>query len=710
MNFDDTIDMIDTPERYELEDEPFPHHQRIRTDLFRRYGNGIVILAAIAGSDVNAPDFDAWLHIGENSLVTLCSGKAEVGQNAKTSLAQNVADELGIQVASINVILGDTELTPFDMGTFGSRTTPIMVPQVRRAAATARELFIDLAAAHWKVDRNILTAKNGCIVKGDSGEPISYSQLAQGRKVTRISTSDQPTKPAIDWTIGGTSIPKTGSRAFVTGKHEYTSDIAVEGMLFGKILRPPAYRAVLHRVDIRRARELPGVIVVHEGSFVGVAAPTIAEAVRALAMIEAEWELPPDHPPVASQVSPADQYIPHSILARGSNGELQANAFSASHDSIGSVARTHNATYTLAYIAHVPLEPRAALAVWEDDKLTVWTGTQRPFGVREELMTIFGMAEDHVRVIVPDTGSGYGGKHTGDAAIEAARLARSAGRPVKIVWTREEEFTSAYLRPAGVIDVAAAIDNSDKIVGWDFHNYNSGGAGLQSPYDIPDQRAEFHETGSPFRQGSYRALAATGNHFARESHMDELARIAGMDPLAFRLHNLTDDRLRAVLEAAAERFGWSERKATEGHGFGIAGGTEKGSYIANCVEVEVDQETRAVRLVRIVAAYECGAVINPMHLENQIEGAIVMGIGGALYEAIRFEGSKILNPRLSEYRVPRFGDVPEIDIVLLNRKDIPSIGAGETPIVAIAPAIGNAICDATGIRPRSLPMQPFNQN
>jgi nicotinate dehydrogenase subunit B len=311
-----------------------------------------------------------------------------------------------------------------------------------------------------------------------------------------------------------------------------------------------------------------------------------------------------------------------------------------------------------------------------------------------------------VRVIVPDTGSGYGGKHSGEAAIEAARLAKAAGKAVKLVWTREEEFTWAYFRPAGVIDVTSGVNKDGVITAWDFHNYNSGNAGLRPVYAIQNQRNEFHRSDSPLRQGSYRALASTANHFAREVHIDELAHSLKMDPLEFRLKNLKDDRLRAVLEAAAKTFGWGKSKPATNHGFGIAGGFEKGGYVANCAEVAVDRASGKVKLVRVVTAFECGAVVNPDGLKNQVEGSVIQGVGGALFEAIDFENGKILNPRFSRYRVPRFSDMPKLETVLLDRKDLRPEGAGECPIVALAPAVGAAIFDATGVRLRSLPMVP----
>jgi nicotinate dehydrogenase subunit B len=336
----------------------------------------------------------------------------------------------------------------------------------------------------------------------------------------------------------------------------------------------------------------------------------------------------------------------------------------------------------------------------------VWTGSQRPFAVKDELADAFHIPGDKVRVIVPDTGSGYGGKHAGDAAVEAARLAKAAGKPVKVTWSREEELTWAYFRPAGVIDVKSGARRDGTLTAWEFTNTNSGPAAIGTPYAVANQRIHFNPVPSPLRQGSYRGLAATANHFARETHMDELAHALSLDPLAFRLKNITDARLKAVFEAAAAKFGWSKEKATKERGFGIAGGTDKGGYLATCADVEIDGKTRRVHIRRVVAAFECGAVVNPNGLHNQIEGAIVQAIGGAMFEAVRFENGRILSSRLSQYRVPRFADAPRIEIVVLNRKDLPSAGAGETPIVGLAPAVGNAIFTATGVRLRGLPLVP----
>ncbi|MGA8525509.1 MAG: molybdopterin cofactor-binding domain-containing protein, partial [Candidatus Sulfotelmatobacter sp.] len=637
----------------------------------------------------------------ENGIVTVYTGKVEVGQNIRTSLSQAVAEELLVGVDKIQMVMGDTQLTPFDMGTFGSRTTPTMSPQLRKAASAARELLIGLAAAEWKVDRQRLIAADGKITDPQSKRSVEYGALIKGQHLTQTIDAGDALLPATQWKVQGQSAGKVDGRDFVTGKHRYPIDRRLPGMLHGKILRPAAFGATLTSIDTHEAEQISGVTVVHDGNFVGVAAPSAEIATRAIAAIHAEWK---------SQPQPSNKELFEYLKKTATAGNDPTG--DESRYEVGSVEKALAAadhplqqTYTVSYIAHAPLEPRVALAQWVGDKLTVWTGTQRPFGVRSELAEAFRIPEERVRVLMPDTGSAYGGKHTGEAAIEAARLARAAKRPVKLVWTREEEFTWAYFRPAGVIEVTAGVAGDGAIAAWEFHNYNSGSAGIRTYYDVQNQRIEFHAAHSPLRQGSYRALAATANHFARESFMDELAHLVNLDPLEFRLKNLKNERLRAVFQAAAKKFGWGGAKAA-GHGFGMGGGFEKMGNVATCAEVAVDRTSRDVRVVRVVTAFECGAIVNPDNLRNQIEGSNIMGLGGALFEAIEFENGRVLNGRFSSYRVPRFSDVPALETVLLDRKDIPSAGAGECPMVGLAPAIGNAIFDATGVRLRSLPMVP----
>ena len=345
------------------------------------------------------------------------------------------------------------------------------------------------------------------------------------------------------------------------------------------------------------------------------------------------------------------------------------------------------------------------MAEWAEGKLTVWTGTQNPFGNRSDLMRAFHLSDDSVRVIVPDFGAGFGGKHTGEAAEEAARLAQAAGKPVSLRWTREEEFTWAYFRPAALIEAEASLDEKGTLTSWHFININSGGSAVETPYRTGKSRCRFLRSESPLRQGSYRVLAATANNFARECFMDELAAAAGADPLDFRLAHLENPRLRAVLETAASRFNWKERvsKKSPRTGVGLACGTEKGSYVAACVEVGISQGSITVR--RVCQVFECGAILNPDNLLSQVQGAIIMGLGPALQEEMRFEKGEMLNASFRKYHVPRFQDVPELDIHLLNRPDLASAGAGETPIMVIAPAIANAVFHATGIRVRAMPIE-----
>ena len=443
------------PERYELRAGPVYDFALTRRHLFQALGAGLLVMAlgpdslaqesGRGGRSRGAPsDIGAWLHFGANGTVTAHTGKTEVGQNIRTSLAQAVAEELRIPVSSVTLVMADTDLTPYDMGTFGSRTTPTMAPILHRAAAAAREAFIALAADEWKVERDALTAANGKVSHGPTGRELGYGQLLKGQKLTREIPDAIKETPRTEWTVAGTSAPKADGRNFVTGRHQYTSDIRRDGMVYGRVVRAPGWNGKLRSAETAAAAALPGVTVVRDGAFLGVTAPTSDAAAKAADLIKAEWDLP----------APASEDALWETLRPKQAAAAPAPPGSGAH---------LEATYNIAYIAHAPLEPRAAVAEWQGDRLTVWTGTQRPFGVRGELAQAFGIPETSVRVITPDTGSGYGGKHTGEAAVEAARLAKGAGKPVKLVWTREEEFTWAYFRPAGVIEVSGAAGPDGQI-------------------------------------------------------------------------------------------------------------------------------------------------------------------------------------------------------------------------------------------------------
>lgn len=657
-------------------------------DSFRLLGDGLVVVLSPEAANAwnqsrpppNLPLGGAWLHVGANGVVTAFTGKVDVGQDARTGLSLLVAEELRVPLASVRLVMGDTDCCPYDMGTFGSRGMPDAGEQLRFVAATAREALLELAGSRQPMPR--------------------VEELVRGlRRIVHAGTQVDKT-PGTAWKSAGQATPKLTGGEIVTGAHRYPSDLNLPGMLFGRVLRPPRFGAVLTKVDVSAAQRLPGVVAVHEGSFIGVAASSATAAREALAAVQAEWKEVPQ--PSESQL--VAHLRTHPAERMGFEGVLRLNVGSPA-EALASAPVRLEATYTTAYIAHAPLETRAVLASWEGGRLTLQMGTQLPFGVREEVAEELGLPQERIRVIAPNAGGGFGGKHAGEVACEAARLARAAGRPVKVVWTREEEFTWGHFRPAAVIDVRSGAQADGTLTAWEFQNWNSGSAGIRPPYAIPHQHLFFQPAHSPLSQGPYRALAATANHFARESHLDELAHRLGRDPLALRLQNLRDERLAAVFRAAAGKAGWDSWRATPGRGLGIAGGMEKNGRVATCAQVEVDAAGH-LRIERIVAAYECGAMVNPDNVLNQVEGAIVMGLGGALFEAIHFDDGRILNPHFSEYRVPRFSDVPPIEVVLLDKRDVPPAGAGETPMVGVAPALANAIFQATGKRLRSMPLAP----
>lgn len=712
MSGEEMKDAVVEFERYESREVPLHHFALDRRSFVKSIGGGIAILLvakeAVALQESGRRGFtrpempraiDAWLHIAPDDRITVFTGKVEIGQNIRTSLAQTVADELHVSLDSISMVMGDTQLTPFDMGTFGSMSTPQMGTQLRRVSFAAREVLTDLAAKRWNADSKTLVAENGKISDPTAKRSVTYGELAQGQLLAQDIPAEDPVTPASEWKIAGQPIHKIDARDFVTGRHKYPADMKLPGMLYGKVIRPAAFGATLENVDFSAAKAIPGVITVRDGDFIGIAAPDEFTAERAAAAVKAQWK---------TTQQPSNKELFEFLKQNAETDPQEENRFKQAkgdvNTALGSAAHRVDATYTISYIAHCPLEPRAALAEWKDGQLTVWTGTQRPFGVRQELMEAFHLPQEKVRVLMPAMGSAYGGKHSGECAVEAARLAQGAGHPVHLLWTREEEFTWAYFRPAGVIEVKAGATADGTLTAWEFHNYNSGPSAIAPMYEIANQLNEFHPVKAPLRQGSYRSLAACANHFARESHMDDVAQACGMDPLEFRMKNLQHPRLRAVYEAAAKEFDWQGRKRVPGRGFGIAGGIEKGGHIATFAEVAVNASTREVRIVRVVEAFDCGAIVNPDGLENTISGAITMGIGGAFYEAIEFDNGRILNPHFAQYRVPRFKDEPVIKVVLVDRKDERSFGAGETPIVGLAPAVANAIFDATGQRIRSMPM------
>ena len=615
----------------------------------RRAFLGMLGSGALLAMPLDGAERPVRVRLANGGIYEAFTGKVEMGQGARTLLTQAVAEELGVSVDRVRLTMADTDLVPDDGGTWASLTTPETVPAVRAETAAI------------------------------AGHPV--------------------TDP-MHWKVLGTSVPPLHGLEAVTGKLRYCSDVRVEGMLHGRMVRPDAYRAKLESFDDSAARRLPGVQVVREGDLLGVVARDEQTADRAADLIHAQWRAEP-LPPVdslierfrAKAVAPVelkDTRYPPLIRA----GDVEAG--------LAAAPRKLSASYWAPPIAHVPLEPRAAVAEWRDGALTVHCGKTAPFLVRAELAKSLGIPESKVRVRVAMPGGAFGGKQRSECELEAAILARAAHAPVRLAWTREEEFWVAYARPAGVVDIESGVDSEGRLVAWRFRNYNAGAPGLRPPYDLPHMSNEFWRSESPLRQGSYRALAATLNNFARESHIDEWAHVLHRDPLEFRLRHIADARLTEVLQRAAERFGWGKRKPGGGVGFGLACNIEKGARLALLVETE--GRGAQLRLRRMVAVGDFGAALNPDNLRNQMQGAIIQGIGGALWEQLQFDSRNQLTRRLSQYRVPRFSDVPPFTVELIDRRNVPAVGAGESPITLSAPAIANALYSATGERKRSLPL------
>jgi len=665
-----------------------------RRSFLQVLGSGLLISVtapeawAQPGGGAGMP-VSARLLLGKDGTITALSGKVEEGQGPRAELSQAAAEELRVAVDRVRLVMADTDLVPDDGITAGSRTTPRNVPEMRRAAATARELLTQLAAEEWNVDPRELEVRDGVIASPATGRRLTY-----GRSEVTLAPLD-------GWKTLGQSVPRPNGRDLVTGAHQFPSDVVRPGMLYGKVLRPTSYGATLESVDTSAAKGMDDVVVIRNGGFVGFAAPSSYRANQALEAVarSASWKASPR--PVSSRTV----YDHLKAHARTEGGRTDSTG--STTQALAEADEVVEAAYRVAYIQHAPLEPRAAVAEWNGDRLTVWAGCDGPFRARRALAEELDVPQKHVRVIVPDMGGGFGGKHTAEAALEAARLARSAGKPVSVRWTREEEFTWAYCRPAAVIECRGGLSGDGSVVAWEFTNINAGGSAIATPYAVPNTRIASVRSDPPLRQGSYRCLGATGNNFARESFMDELAAAAGSDPLEFRLAHLEDPRLRAVLEKAATQFGWATRwrQVTPERGVGLACGTEKDSVVAACVEVAVDRTKGSLEVTEVCEAFECGPILNPANLLSQVQGCILMGLGGALWEEIEFQDGRLLNPSFADYRVPRFRQVPRIDVHLVENRDIPPAGGGETPIIAVAPAIGNAVFAATGVRLRAMPMR-----
>ncbi len=688
-----------------------------RRDFLRRLGGGIIVLWATPGALFSSSeaqermqreyptDFNAYLRIGEDGRVSCFTGKIEMGQGIVTSLAQELADELEISLDVIDMVMGDTDLCPWDRGTWGSQSTRFFGPALRAAGAEAKAVLIDLASEHLKIPADRLIAKDGAVLEqAKPSNRVTYAQLAKGQKIARQLAQKAIAKSAADFKIIGKPVTRRDALEKVTGKAKYSGDIQFPDLLYARILRPPAHGAKLISADTTPAQQIAGVQIIREGELVAVLHkfPDVAE--NALKKIKAEFDTP------AAKVD--DKSIFDHLLSLAPEGQIVAEGGNLAAGQ-KSAAATFEATYLNSYVAHAPMEPHTATAKMEGDKITVWASTQSPFGAKDEIAQALGLSAEKVRVITPYVGGGFGGKSRNQQVIEAARLAKLSGKPVQVAWTRAEEFFYDSFRPAAIVKINSGLSSSGGIAFWDYHVYYAGERGAQQFYDVPHHSTTVYASGRrgvagahPFATGPWRAPANNTNTFARESQIDLMAAKAGVDPLAFRLQNLKNEKLHGVLKAAAEKFGWKPGKLPSGRGVGLACGFDAGAHVAVMAEVEVDKSTGAVQVKRVVAAQDMGLVINPEGAKIQMEGCVTMGLGYALTEELHFQGGKISDLNFDTYQLPRFSWLPKIETVLVDSKDPDPQGGGEPAIICMGAVIANAIFDATGARLFQLPMTP----
>jgi isoquinoline 1-oxidoreductase len=685
-----------------------------RRAFLKRVGGGVVVLFATGLSPFRSAacmlsarpaDYNAYLRIAGDGRVTCFTGKIEMGQGIITSLAQMLADELDVEVENVDMVMGDTDLCPFDRGTWGSLSTRVFGPELRAAAAEARAVLLHLASERMDVPVDRLDVEGGVVVdRSETSHSITYAQLTQGAMIVRDVDVRFSVKDIEDFRIMGTPLTRSDAREKVTGAAKFAADMRVPGMLYARILRPPAHGASIKTLDTSLAEAMDGVLVERDRHLVAVLHERKDLADRALDLIDASYEIPESSVDESTIYDHLLGVAPEgSVVAAG--GDLAEGERSA--------ATVFEETYLNAYVAHAPMEPHAALAAMQDDRLTVWASTQNPFGLKQSLSSVLSMDSERIRVITPFVGGGFGGKSANGQAIQAARLAVLVGRPVQVAWTREDEFFWDTFRPAAVVKIRAGMTSEGSPAFWDYRVYFAGARGSEQPYDFPHHTTVAYGRGwtgpegtHPFATGAWRAPSANTNAFARESHIDILASSAGLDPLDFRLKHCVQPRIRGVLRAAAERFDRTHSAGPSGRGYGVACGMDADTFVATMAEVEVDESSGRVRVKRVVCAQDMGLVVNPAGATIQVEGCITMGLGYALSEELRFRGGEILDLNFDRYQLPLFSWVPEIETVLVDSGDPEPHGGGEPAIITMGAVIANAIFDATGVRLFELPMTP----
>jgi len=686
-----------------------------RRDFFRILGGGIIvffspwdafdIMAMPAEQARTLPkDFNAFVHIAEDGTVTCYTGKIEMGQGIITSLPPMMADELNVPLEKVKLVMGDTALCPYDQGTWGSLTTRSFGPSMRAALAEARGVLMTLASERLNVPVEQLTAEDGVIyVTNYRSKKVTYGELTKGKRIERFLEVKPPVEDYTKFTYVGKLYKRTDSVPKVKGEVKYTGDLKVPGMLFARILRPPSHGATLKSVDTSAAEKIEGVRVVRGEGLIAVVSENKDKVDEAIVKINAEYtfnEMPVNDKTIFEWILKAETSASTSNVA----GDIEEGRKKSES--------VFESEYHDVYLAHAPIETHTALAQFEGDKLTVWASTQTPFGLQDGLANELKIPRDNIRVIAPFVGGGFGGKSVFQQGIEAAKIARITGKPVMVVWTREEEFFYDAFHPAGVVKVNSGMDRYGRIIFWDYHVWMAGTRGAETIYDVPNRKTTSYSRGRnappvhPFATGPWRAPNNNTNTFARECQIDIMAAKAGIDPLEFRLKNLKDQKMIDCLKAVAEKFGYTPGKLPSGRGIGMACGIDAGTWQATMAEIKVDRTTGKITVVRLACAQDMGLCVNPQGALIQMEGCLTMGLGYALAEELLFDGGNIKTRGFDTYDIPRFSWVPKIDCVILDRKDKPPQGGGEPPIIAVGAAIANALFDATGVRLYRVPLTP----
>ncbi len=664
-----------------------------RRDFIKTTGTGIFILFTLWDVSVFSQerqqrnnrqklpdDFNAFLRIDENGEVTCFTGKIEMGQGVITSLAQMLADELDVSMDSVHMVMGDTDVCPWDMGTFGSMTTRFFGPPLRKAGAEGRHVLIQLASEKLKIPQKYLATENGFVYDTrNKRQRISYGLLSKGQKIERkVSESVQIKKPE-QFKLIGKSFTRRDSHKKVTGQAVYTGDIQLPGMLYAKILRPPAHGAKLTDVDLSEAKKIEGIRIVHEGEFIAALHKYPDLAADAVSKIKAKYDKP--------QTNIDDKNIFAHLLKSAPNGETVSKEGDLQKGE-KEAAEIFDETYTDGYKAHAPMEPHTAIVSIDKKRVTVWASTQAPFRAKDEVAGELGVPAENVHVITPFVGGGFGGKTRHVQVIEAARLAKITGKPVQVAWSREDEFFEDSFRPAAIVKIRSGADKKGRISFWDYHVYYAGERGAAPFYSIQNQRTMSHgpgwsgsTDGQVFATGAWRAPGNNTNTFARESHIDIMAAKAGIDPVEFRLKNLKDKKMIKVIKTAAEKFGWKHGKAPGGRGIGVACGIDAGTTVCSMAEVEVDKNSGNVKVKRVVCVQDMGLTINPEGAKIQMEGCITMGLGYALKEDIHFKNGEIFDLNFDTYDIPRFSWLPEIETYIIDDKYSAPQGGGEPAII-----------------------------